>query len=236
MSTPSGGRRGLLRMSPARSGGGGCPGQPMTARGSTSGQSMRKCASACTRRHCSMTPAGVGPRCTIFAEWAGGSDDFRPSSSARIDFELATSAETTVEATATATSIGSRRLTAPPVQCVRGGVISQVTSVDLPEVLRGLPKTAQATTYSPAGGSALELRNAAPRSPILEMPPRLYRRWRQRRSTRLAERYARLSDDEREAISRFHDRPPLGVPARPTTTRDEASIARTRRSGAIPEL
>jgi hypothetical protein len=73
MSTPTGGRREFSRTNPLPSGGGGCAGQPITARGSTRGQSIRKCARAWTRRHCSMTLAGVGTRWIALAEWAGGS-------------------------------------------------------------------------------------------------------------------------------------------------------------------
>jgi hypothetical protein len=47
---------------------------------------------------------------------------------------------------------------------------------------------------------------------MAQMPLRLFRRWREHRSKRRAEHYAQLSDDQRHAISRFNDRPPLSVP------------------------
>jgi hypothetical protein len=51
------------------------------------------------------------------------------------------------------------------------------------------------------------------------MPFRLYRRWKERRK-RARDRYAEMSDEQREAISRYEHRPEFGPPGSTIAPRD----------------
>lgn len=51
------------------------------------------------------------------------------------------------------------------------------------------------------------------------MSPKLYRWWKDRRR-RAAERYAEMTDEQREAIDRYEHRPEFGVPGATIAPRD----------------
>jgi hypothetical protein len=51
------------------------------------------------------------------------------------------------------------------------------------------------------------------------MPLRLYQRWKERRK-RARDRYAEMSDEQREAIDRYKHRPEIGPPGATNAPRD----------------
>jgi hypothetical protein len=51
------------------------------------------------------------------------------------------------------------------------------------------------------------------------MPLRLYQRWKERRK-RAVDRYAEMSDEQREAIDRYEHRPKVGPPGATNAPRD----------------